>query len=212
MVKIWNLKCEEPYVYFTFLLNSVYGYCAFSPTYDVRLKKKEKHFKYMPQYYQKTYDARFATGHGAIIASNYIYIKKGTGNSENTFRTDVIYWDVARLSKLNKIDKYSLLAQKQSDSLKFMTFKSWDIAVDNSILAAVSYEQDGIIIIAPGGYQLMNLTGDFPEFSKDGGTIYYIDGRCIYSLPVDIKNIRKQVLDKKIFGSPTSGRDIWNIL
>ncbi|MCX6334167.1 MAG: hypothetical protein NT092_07670 [Bacteroidia bacterium] len=58
----------------------------------------------------------------------------------------------------------------------------------------------------------MTIAGDFPEFSRDGKTIYYIDGKCIYSLPVDIKIIRKQVLENKIFGDPAAGRDIWKIL
>ena len=212
MLNVWNLNGEYQYLYFQFFVNSIYGNCGWMLESEPRLRNPERHFAWMSDYYQKAYDAKFATGHGAIIASNYIYNKKGEGNKDNIFRTQVLYWDYQGFDAQNKSNEFSLMAQNQSDSLRFHSYKLWEIAPDSRMFAAIYNHEDGIMIIASGGYQMFTVSGSFPEFSNDAKSLYYFSKRSINIMPVSLREIKTLVFDKKIFGNPENGGDIWKIL
>jgi hypothetical protein len=212
MIYIWNLNGEKQYVYFFFFGNSIYGNCNWTPGYEPRLRNPERHFAWMSDYFQKVYDAKFATGQGTIVASNYIYNKKGERNANKIFRTQVIYWDPQSFDTQVKSNEYSLMAQKQADSLKFSSNKLWKITSDNGLFASVTSQRAGIMLISTGGFQMLNIPGTFPEFSRDGKLLYYLNNKSICVLPVNLKEIKAMIFEKKIFGDPNNGGDIWKII
>jgi len=212
MLNFRDLNGNLKYVYLVFISNSRYGSCRWLPGQEPRLRNPEGHYPVMPGYYQKTFDAHFANGRGALIASNYSYDLQPAGKSEKFFRTQVIYWDAERFGKINKVNDYSLLSQNQYDSLDCNYIKSWDIAPDNSIFACESEHTEGIIIVIPGGLQIMTITGEFPEFSKTGEELFYIADKEIRRIPVNVKCIKELITNRKIFGMPDERRDIWKVI
>jgi WD40 repeat protein len=212
MLNFWDLNGNLKYVYLVFISNSRYGSCRWLPGQEPRLRNPEGHYHVMPGYYQKTYDAHFANGRGALIASNYSYDLKPAGKYDKFFRTQVIYWDPERFEKINNVNDYSLLSQNQYDSLDCTNIKSWDIAPDNSIFAGESEHIDGIIIVIPGGLQILTISGEFPEFSKTGEELFYIADKEIRRIPVNVKCIKKLVTGRKIFGMPDERTDIWKVI
>ena len=211
LLSIWNLKGEAQFEFFNFFMNSIYGNCGYGPTFQPRLRNPERHFLYMPYFYQKVYDARFATNHGAIVASNYSYNNTKDRGPDSIFRTQVVYWDDQSFGTQQLLNDFSLMAQSQSDSLQFHSYKSWEITSDNRILASVFNYRDGIMLIASGGYQMLSIAGTFPKFSNDGKYLFYLQKKSIGSLPLNISQIHSLVFEKKIFGNPKNGNDIWKI-
>jgi hypothetical protein len=212
MLYIWNLNGERKFIYFFFFSNSIYGNCTWTPGYERRLRNPERHFAWMSEYYQKVCDAKFATGQGTIVATNYFYKKREEGNGDSLIRSQVIYWDPQSFDSQAKSNDYSLMAQKQSDSLRFSSDKLWKITSDNGLFASVTSQGEGIMLISSGGFQMMNIKGTFPEFSGNGKFLYYINNRKIYKMPVSLAEIKEMVFKQKIFGNPGNGENIWKIL
>jgi WD40 repeat protein len=211
LLSIWDLNGNAQFEFFNFFMNSIYGNCGYGPTFQPRLRSPEKHFLYMPYFYQKVYDARFATNHGAIIATNYSYNITNDCGPDGIFRSQVIYWDDQSSEAQQLSNDFSLMAQRQSDSLQFHSYRSWEITSDNRILASVFNYRDGIMLIASGGYQMLSIPGDYPKFTVDGKYLFYVHQKTISILPLNISQIRSLVFGEKIFGNPKNGNDIWKI-
>jgi hypothetical protein len=80
------------------------------------------------------------------------------------------------------------------------------------LFAAVPGQENSIIVSTADGYQMLNLKGAFPGFSNDGQYLFYIHENKLIKLPVSLDEIHSLVFDKRIFGNPETGRQVWLLL
>ena len=86
------------------------------------------------------------------------------------------------------------------------------ISPDRQLFAAVSGQGNNLIITTADGNQILTLEGAYPNFSEDGRYLYYLDKNNLMKLILSLDEIRSLVFEKRIFGDPETGKQIWLLL
>jgi hypothetical protein len=220
-LNIWSLNGVLRNEVFVFAMNSIYGMQWYWPLWNSSFfseyagtKKSDIRNSCLSVYFNKVYDATFVANDRAIIASKYSYNDGPERTLDRIFRACVVYFDGRKMiSESSKsTNPYILSAQDQKISEGIQTHQILEVTPDRHFFAAVPYKNEVVQIIAEDGYQVLNVQGSFPLFSKDGNALFYINRKSIRYLPMDLKEIYKLVIDKKLFGNPESAGQIWKTL
>jgi WD40 repeat protein len=221
MLNIWSLNGILRNEAYAFAMNSKYGIQWYWPLWNssfttefTETNKSNIENSCLSIYFNKVCDATFAADNKAIIASKYSYDYRIVETQDGIYRTCVLYFDARSIAYGNakSTNQYILTAQHQSVPEGIQTIKLLEITFDRRLFAVVPNQKEVIQVVAFDGYQVLNIPGSFPLFSKEGESLFYINGKAIRFLPVDLLEIRNLVIDKKLFGNPESGENIWKIL
>jgi hypothetical protein len=215
-LSIWNMNGILLNEGFAYGMNSIHGIRSYWPLWwGTRINKFDLRNNYLTGYYNKICDATFAAHEKAIIASNYSYNNILDGNHPVIFRAHVLYFDVRSLnSEYDEKSKnpYIISAQNQTKSDFAQINRLLDVTSDRQLFAAVPDHKEVIYIIASDGYQLDNIHGSFPVFSKNRKYMLYLCDKSIRFLPLNPQEIYNLVIKKKLFGNPETVGEIWEVL
>lgn len=221
MLNIWSLNGVLRNVSFMFAKNSVQGTHMYWPLWDPRLVLSYININrsglkdyYLNGYYKKVYDATFAAGDKAVIASNYSYNDTLAGISYPLFRTRVLYFDgfFPITQNADITNPYVLTAQNQTISRQIQSIELLDVSNDCQLFADVPYKMENIRLIAEDGYHILDIPGSFPSFTRGDNSLLYLYKKTLRFLPINLKEISQIVLEKQIFGDPETGEVIWKVL
>jgi WD40 repeat protein len=214
MLNVWNLNGSLRSPPFIFGVNSIRGRQWYWSVWYPRLMKWRQNETLLKPYFNKVSDARFAADEKAVIALNYSYDKSVNGIDAGIYRTQVLYYDDSYVYRREQFstNPFVLLAQSRYKIDRMDTIQILEINSDLQLKAAVPYKKNVIQIVADDGYVMLDIRGSFPVFSPDGKSLIYLYGKEIRLLPVDQNEIYDLVIEKKLFGNPETGREIWEVL
>jgi WD40 repeat protein len=160
---------------------------------------------------KKIYDARFVSGDRAIISSNYSYDKSRAEKQNGIFRAQVVYFGRS-YNRYNLSDFYLAKAKRKYPVWPQQYIQNWEISPDRQLFAAFSDQGNNIIITTADGNQILILEGSYPNFSADGRYLYYLHKNKLTKLTLSLDEIRSLVFEKRLFGDPETGKQIWLLL
>jgi hypothetical protein len=162
-------------------------------------------------YNKKVCNACFAADEKALIATNYGYDVKDEKNKGGAKQIQIVYFGQSSNNNIYLIDPFFRKAKQNSINLSPPFYMSWSVAPDRYQFAGVPFPGK-IVLTAVNGYCLAEISGNFPLYSDDGRYLYFVDGKEIRILPLNIEEISAFVLEKQIFGDPEKAGEPWLLL
>ena len=159
----------------------------------------------------KVNDANFGAQDRVIIASNYSYARGNRRNTNEIFRSQVLYFGNSYLMQ-NKPDAYFKRSGADYSSDIPDYYLSWSVSPDRLLFASVPLGKNETNLCRSDGYILTRLQGTFPCFSVSNEYIYYLKDKSIFAYPTKPDRIFQMALEKKIFGDPGKGKRAWKII
>jgi WD40 repeat protein len=166
--------------------------------------------KYLDSYKFKVCNASFEAGDRAVVASNYSYDISTTRIREGIFRSQVMYFGTSYMF-LDLPDPYFKKSERQYFSKQPEYLTSANISSDRLFFALKLSKQE-FIITRSDGYVLTKIKGDYPEFSKSGKYLYYLESKSIRVFPLNAGEIFSMVIEKKLFGDYNKNEGPWKII
>lgn len=194
--------------FYTYATNSPGGIFFFYKGYK---KFQDSTHRFLDPYYKKIFNASFAANDSAIVTSNYSFISSDDFMKDRVFCNQVVYFGGSS-NDFYYSDRYFYKGSNRSFSVGDEYFRLLRISYDRLLFAAMTYQKDGINILAPNGFQLVLIAGDFPVFSNYDETLYYITGKSIRMVPLKISVIHNLVFERKIFGDIEKSQGIWKLI
>lgn len=196
--------------------NLIYWYATnnrrgVSYNYEGHHNVRDSSLKSLNIYDKPVCNASFAADERAIIASNYSY-NKNIRNFSSLFRVQLIYFGRSANDNYYMVDPFFMKAKKDNIRIQPHKYLLWAINSDRLIFAAFPNQNHNILLMAVNGYQLLEISGNFPCFSRDGQSLYYVAGKTIRMLPLDPEKIDALVTEKRLFGDPEKGYQPWTLL
>ncbi len=208
MIMITNLDGRTRPGNLIFLTNNKNG---FGYIYGRKELFSDSSLNFFDPYKYKVYDASFASGDRAMIASNYSYDNRSNELTDRIFRSQVLYFGNSYMVQ-SKPDPYFKRSDPQNFSDKPYYNRYWSISPDRLFFASVPIQKPEIILSRSDGYILVKITGTFPCFSTTGESLYYLENNTIRTIPLKTDKIFNMLLEEKVFGDPENRERAWKII
>lgn len=185
-VRIWNLYGKQINPEFQFLVNRV--------RFNNREPDKDALDPFYSVYYSKNCDASFSVSEKEIIVTGYSYIIDSFNHSKTEYKK-VLFYDKGSTVKRKNIDSFIDFVNEDYIPVYHRGFENLIVAPSGDLIAGIPETTSKIFIYLGVRLCLLTLDGNFPMYSADGGSIYWINNNEINCLPLKLNTVKK-IIDK----------------